>query len=63
MKEKRLQAARLAGIPAPMKLVTEPEAAALATLRDNAEDSSLKVISWMYHTLMEEISSVFTLLG
>lgn len=46
-----------------MKLVTEPEAAALATLRDNAEDSSLKVISWMYHTLMEEISSVFTLLG
>lgn len=46
-----------------MKLVTEPEAAALATLRDKAEDNSLKVINWMYHTLIEEISSVFTLLG
>lgn len=42
-KDKTLQAAQLAGMPAPIKLVTEPEAAALATLKDKADDDSLKV--------------------
>ena len=41
-KEKTLQAARLAGMPGDIKLVTEPEAAALATLRDKAEQNQLK---------------------
>ncbi|KAL8838117.1 MAG: hypothetical protein Q9170_002258 [Blastenia crenularia] len=40
-KDKTLQAARLAGMPSPIKLVTEPEAAALATLRDKADDGAL----------------------
>ncbi|KAL8953266.1 MAG: hypothetical protein Q9222_000871 [Ikaeria aurantiellina] len=42
-KDKTLQAARLAGMPSPIKLVTEPEAAALATLKDKADDGALKV--------------------
>lgn len=42
-KDKTLQAARLAGLPSDITLVTEPEAAALATLRDKAETSNLKV--------------------
>ncbi|KAL8759425.1 MAG: hypothetical protein Q9199_000795 [Rusavskia elegans] len=42
-KDKTLQAARLAGMPSPIKLVTEPEAAALATLKDKAADNTLKV--------------------
>ena len=48
-KDKTLLAARLAGMPAPIKLVTEPEAAALATLRDKAEESSLRVCSKKYN--------------
>lgn len=42
-KDKTLQAARLAGLPNALKLVTEPEAAALATLKDKVEDNQLKV--------------------
>ena len=42
-KDKTLQAAQLAGMPTPIKLVTEPEAAALATLKDKAAENSLKV--------------------
>ena len=42
-KDKTLQAARLAGMPDDIRLVTEPEAAALATLKDKAEENSLKV--------------------
>lgn len=42
-KEKTIQAARIAGMPNDIKLVTEPEAAALATLKDKAEESSLMV--------------------
>ena len=42
-KDKTLQAAQLAGIPTPIMLVTEPEAAALATLQDKAQENSLKV--------------------
>ena len=38
-----LQAARIAGMPGVIRLVTEPEAAALATLKDKAEENSLKV--------------------
>ena len=42
-KEKTQQAAHLAGMPDRIKLVTEPEAAALATLKDKAEDHMLEV--------------------
>ena len=42
-KDKTLQAARIAGMPGNIRLVTEPEAAALATLKDKAEDNTLKV--------------------
>lgn len=42
-KEKTVQAARNAGMPKNIKLVTEPEAAALATLKDKADENSLKV--------------------
>ena len=42
-KDKTLQAARIAGMPGNIRLVTEPEAAALATLQDKAEENSLKV--------------------
>ena len=42
-KHKILQAAQRAGIPGDIKLVTEPEAAALATLKDKAAENSLKV--------------------
>ncbi|KAL8668801.1 MAG: hypothetical protein Q9168_006582 [Polycauliona sp. 1 TL-2023] len=41
-KDKTLQAALLAGMPSPIRLVTEPEAAALATLKDKADDDTLK---------------------
>jgi hypothetical protein len=44
-KDKTLQAARQAGLPSNITLVTEPEAAALATLRDKAETNNLKVSS------------------
>lgn len=43
-KEKTLQAAKIAGMPGEIKLVTEPEAAALATLKDKAEENQLMVI-------------------
>lgn len=42
-KQKTLQAARMARMPGDIRLVTEPEAAALATLKDKAEENSLKV--------------------
>lgn len=42
-KDKTLKAARAAGLPPSIKLVTEPEAAALATLRDKADDNQLRV--------------------
>ena len=42
-KDKTLQAARLAGVPGDIELVTEPEAAALATLEDKAKENSLQV--------------------
>lgn len=42
-KDKTLQAAKIAGMPANIKLVTEPEAAALATLKDKARENQLKV--------------------
>ncbi len=42
-KERTLQAARLAGLPDDITLVTEPEAAALATLKEKAEEQTLKV--------------------
>lgn len=42
-KDKTLKAARAAGLPDSIRLVTEPEAAALATLADKAEDNSLSV--------------------
>lgn len=42
-KDKTLQAARLASILDGIKLVTEPKAAALATLKDKAEENNLKV--------------------
>ena len=42
-KNKTHQAAQRAGIPGDIKLVTEPEAAALATLKDKAEENSLQV--------------------
>ena len=42
-KNKTHQAAQLAGIPGDIKLVTEPEAAALATLKEKAEENSLQV--------------------
>ncbi|UPL01930.1 hypothetical protein LCI18_012864 [Fusarium solani-melongenae] len=41
-KDKTLKAARRAGLPQDIRLVTEPEAAALATLHDKAEENSLK---------------------
>lgn len=42
-KDKTRLAAKLAGLPDAITLVTEPEAAALATLKDKAEESTLKV--------------------
>lgn len=42
-KEKTLKAARNAGLPANIQPITEPEAAALATLHDKAEENTLKV--------------------
>lgn len=42
-KDKTLKAARDANLPANIKLVTEPEAAALATLHDKAEENALSV--------------------
>ena len=42
-KDKTLKAARTAGMPGNIRLVTEPEAAALATLKDKADDNTLKV--------------------
>ena len=42
-KDKTLQAAKIAGMPANIKLVTEPEAAALATLKDKAGENQLRV--------------------
>lgn len=42
-KDKTLQAARTAGLPRNIRLVTEPEAAALATLKEKEEEHSLKV--------------------
>ena len=42
-KDKTLQAARIAGIPGSISLVTEPEAAALATLKDKADENLIKV--------------------
>ncbi|KAI8713929.1 hypothetical protein NCS52_01239000 [Fusarium sp. LHS14.1] len=41
-KDKTLKAAKKAGLPQDIQLVTEPEAAALATLHDKAEEESLK---------------------
>ncbi|KAM6516430.1 hypothetical protein FALCPG4_014614 [Fusarium falciforme] len=41
-KDKTLRAAQRAGLPQDIRLVTEPEAAALATLHDKAEENSLK---------------------
>ncbi|MCJ1471207.1 hypothetical protein MMC07_009855 [Pseudocyphellaria aurata] len=45
-RDKTLQAAKLAGMPNDIELVTEPEAAALATLRDKAEEDLLEVGSF-----------------
>lgn len=42
-KDKTSGAAKLAGMPETVKLVTEPEAATLATLRDRSEDDLLKI--------------------
>ena len=42
-KEKTIQAARASGMPDDISLVTEPEAAALATLKEKAEEEILKV--------------------
>ncbi|KAJ3526973.1 hypothetical protein NM208_g1479 [Fusarium decemcellulare] len=42
-KDKTLKAAMSAGLPKNIQLVTEPEAAALATLHDKAEDNTLRV--------------------
>ena len=42
-KEKTIQAARASGMPNDISLVTEPEAAALATLKEKAEEGILKV--------------------
>ncbi|KAG8530515.1 uncharacterized protein KY384_005018 [Bacidia gigantensis] len=42
-KDKTLRAAKSAGIPGRIKLVTEPEAAALATLKEKADENQLKV--------------------
>ncbi|KAL8774384.1 MAG: hypothetical protein Q9203_004239 [Teloschistes exilis] len=42
-KDKTRLAAKLAGLPDAITLVTEPEAAALATLKDKAEESTLKI--------------------
>ena len=42
-KDRTLQAARVAGIPGDIQLVTEPEAAALATLKQKAGENELRV--------------------
>ena len=42
-KDKTLKAARSAGITEEVKLVTEPEAAALATLKDKDKENQLRV--------------------
>ncbi|KAL8708386.1 MAG: hypothetical protein Q9225_007610 [Loekoesia sp. 1 TL-2023] len=42
-KDRTLQAAKKAGMPEDIQLVTEPEAAALATLKEKADENLLKV--------------------
>ena len=42
-KDRTVQAARQAGLPEDIRLVAEPEAAALATLKEKAEEQTLKV--------------------
>lgn len=42
-KDKTIKAARDAGLPHNIQPITEPEAAALATLQDKAEENTLKV--------------------
>lgn len=42
-KDQNSGAAKLAGMPETVKSVTEPAAAALATLRDRSEDDLLKI--------------------
>lgn len=42
-KDKTLDAAKLAGMPGKIELVTEPEAAALATLKEKADENQLQV--------------------
>ena len=42
-KERTLQAAKDAGIPGKIILVSEPEAAALATLKEKSKEGTLKV--------------------
>ena len=44
-KDKTQKAAKLAGIPGDIQMVTEPEAAALATLKDKVGDNGLEVCS------------------
>ena len=52
--DRMLQVARLAGMPAPINLITEPEAAALATIDDIAEAKRLRVSGWKCNTLIEK---------
>ncbi|KAL1614555.1 hypothetical protein SLS56_012063 [Neofusicoccum ribis] len=46
-KERTLRAAKSAGIPGDIILVTEPEAAALAVLKDKAEEEGLQIKEWI----------------
>ncbi|KAF3915243.1 hypothetical protein ABW20_dc0109738 [Dactylellina cionopaga] len=46
-KERTLQAARKAGLPSNIKLVSEPEAAALSILKDKSNKDELKVYNFL----------------
>lgn len=46
-KDKTLQAARKAGLPVDIMLVTEPEAAALAVLKDKSEEETVSVMKYL----------------
>lgn len=60
-KEKTLQAAKQAGFGDDVMLVTEPEAAALATLKDrNEETQGLNVSTWVEFKLRAKLVSLTT---
>jgi molecular chaperone DnaK (HSP70) len=51
-KDRTIQAARAAGVPESIELVTESEAGALAVLRDKAEMKDLDVRTFKFFSIL-----------